>query len=148
MHTIKRMWTLIVEQCWGLIEWPLSAWPGPLGTRLRYLYWKRRLRSLAKNVHFGVGVRIYAPEWVSIGEHCWIDDYAILLAGPVRDEGRLVYRKQNPYFGFQEGEIVIGKQVHIAPFVQIQGHGGVLIGDGLTIAAGAKIYSLSHHYRD
>ena len=31
-----------------LYEMCVSYWPGPLGERLRYLYWKRRLRHLAR----------------------------------------------------------------------------------------------------
>jgi galactoside O-acetyltransferase len=135
-------------QAWGLVQWIIGSFPDPLGTRLRYLYWKRRLRFLGKDVRFGVGVRIYSPEWVRIGDHCWIDDYVIIVAGPPADNGRFVCRKQNPHFEFQEGEVVIGERVHIAPFVQLQGHGGLFIGNCLTIAAGAKVYTLSHHYRD
>lgn len=135
-------------QVWGLMEWNISSLPGPIGERLRYLYWKKRLRALGRKVRFGVGVRIYSPEWVSIGDNCWIDDYVIIIAGPLSDNGRFVYRKPNPHYPFQEGEIVIGDNVHVAPFVLLQGHGGLKIGSNLTIAAGAKIYSLSHHYRD
>ena len=120
----------------------------PRGNALTLFLLETPTALLGKNVRFGVGVRIYSPQLVSIGDHCWVDDYVIIVAGPVKDEGCFVYRKQHPLFSYPEGEIIIGKQVHIAPFAQIQGHGGVLIGNCLTIAAGAKIYSLSHHYRD
>jgi galactoside O-acetyltransferase len=139
---------ILQAQAWGIIEWVVGWLPGPLGSRLRYLYWKCRLGSLGKGVRFGIGVRIYSPSWVHIGDYCWIDDYVIIVAGPLPDNGRLVYRKPNPYFRYREGEVVIGERVHIAPFVLLQGHGGLQIGNCLTIAAGAKVYSLSHHYRD
>jgi galactoside O-acetyltransferase len=135
-------------QIWYIIEWLISSLPGPLGTRLRYIYWKCRLASLGEKVRFGVGVRIYSPSWVHIGDYCWIDDYVIIIAGPLHEDGRLVYRKQNSHFRYKEGEVVIGERVHIAPFVLLQGHGGLQIGNCLTIASGSKIYSLSHHYRD
>jgi maltose O-acetyltransferase len=144
----KRFQSAVGRQAWGLVEWMFSSLPGPLGTRIRYLCWKCQLRSLGKNVRFGVGVRIYAPEWVKIGDDCWIDDYTIIVAGPFVGDRRFTWRKPNPHFMFQEGEVVIGDRVHIAPFVQLQGHGGLFIGNNLSIAAGAKVYSLSHHYRD
>jgi acetyltransferase-like isoleucine patch superfamily enzyme len=137
-----------VLQLWGLVGWIVNSFPNPLGSRLRYLYWKRRLHSLGKNVRFGMGVHIYSPEWVRIGDDCWIDDYVIILAGPVADDGQHICRRPNPNFSFKEGEVVIGQRVHVAPFVQLQGHGGLHIGSRLTIAAGAKVYSLSHHHRD
>jgi len=138
----------VLSQAWGLVGWMVSSWPEPLGPRWRYAYWKRRLRSLGANVRFGVGVRIYGPDWVSIGDNCWIDDYVIIVAGPVSFAGEHVRRKANPAFPHREGEVVIGEQVHIAPFVLLQGHGGLSVGNCLTVAAGAKLYSLSHHYRD
>jgi len=136
------------EQLWGLIEWFVSYLPGPLGMRLRSAYWKLRLRSMGKHVRFGIGVRIYNPEWVRIGDDCVIDDYVIIVAGPASEEGRYIHHKPNPKFTAQAGEVLIGQQVHIAQSVLLQGHGGVMIGDLLTIAAGAKIFSFSHHYRD
>ena len=38
--------------------------------------------------------------------------------------------------------------MHIAPFSLVQAHGGVKIGENVTIASGSKIYSLSHHYKN
>lgn len=38
--------------------------------------------------------------------------------------------------------------MHIAPFVLLQGHRGGKNRKSSGIASGAKIYSLSHHYRD
>lgn len=135
------------SQLWGLVEWVVRDMPDPLGGRARYWYWKRRLHSLGKHTRFGAGIRIYNPEWVSIGERTWIDDCTIILAGPAGD-GRYIARKPNPHFAFREGEVVIGNCVHVAPFVLLQGHGGLFMGNGLGIASGTKIYTLSHHYRD
>ncbi len=148
MTKVKRLLQLFRDQCLGLIEWLVGSLPGPLGGRLRYVYWKSRLGFLGERVRFGVGVKIYGAEYVRIGDDCWIDDYVIVTAGIVADQGQSVYRKGNKYFQFREGEVVIGERVHIAPFVQLQGHGGLQIGDNLTIAAGAKVYSLSHHHQD
>ena len=145
---MKRLLNAVREQLWGSIEWFVSYLPGPLGLRLRAAYWKSRLRKMGRHVRFGSGVRIYNPQWVQIGDECLIDDDVIIVAGPTSEEGRYVYHKPNPKFTAQIGEVLIGQQVHIAQSVLLQGHGGLMIGDSLTIAAGAKIFSLSHHYRD
>jgi acetyltransferase-like isoleucine patch superfamily enzyme len=93
-------------------------------------------------------VRIYSPQNVRIGDDCLIDDFVIIVAGELLDGDRFVHRKSNPDFPYAEGDVVIGRKVHVAPYVQLQGHGGLAIGNCLTIAAGAKVYTLSHHYRD
>jgi len=99
-------------------------------------------------MRFGVGVRIYGPNYISIGNNCWIDDYAILIGGPNIKKGVKYHKKPNKDYAYKEGEIVIGDNVHIAPFVILQGHGGISIGSNLTIASGSKIYSLIQHYKD
>jgi acetyltransferase-like isoleucine patch superfamily enzyme len=48
----------------------------------------------------------------------------------------------------KEGELRIGKGCHISKNVVIQSQGGVMIGDYSGIASGAKIYSLSQHYKN
>ncbi|MBS1680692.1 MAG: hypothetical protein JST48_03185 [Bacteroidetes bacterium] len=42
----------------------------------------------------------------------------------------------------------ISNGAHIAPFVLLQSHAGLSIGKNVTIASGAKVYTLSHHYRN
>jgi acetyltransferase-like isoleucine patch superfamily enzyme len=71
----------------------------------------------------------------------------MLLAGEVA-EGRNIDIKTNPEFRFGRGELHVGSQVHIGPQVILQAHGGLEIGNRLTIGAGSKIYTLSHHYRN
>lgn len=145
---MKMMFIHILEQLLGFIECLISPLPGPIGSKLRYFFWASRLKEIGRRVYIGVGVKFYSPKHISIGNNCWIDDYTILTAGSIKDEGRVIYRKVNPDFHGTEGVITIGDEVHIAPFVMLQGHGGLQIGDSLTIASGAKIYTLSHHYKD
>lgn len=139
---------LIGDQLFGFIEWVVDFFPNPIGSRLRYLYWRLRLKSLGTKVVFGVGIKIAGPRYVSIGNHCWIDDYVLITAGPPRQDGRKIKRTDNPDCEISEGEISIGDYVHIAPFVVLQGHGGIFVGNCLTIASGAKIYTVIHHYED
>lgn len=121
--------------------------PGDVGAALRYAYYRRRMKSLGRDVYFDVGVQLVNPQYMSIGDNTWIDRYVVLLAGPP-GEGRLIRRKANPDFGGSEGELIIGANCHLAPHVLVSAHGGVEIGDDSGIASGARVYSLSHHYRN
>jgi acetyltransferase-like isoleucine patch superfamily enzyme len=100
---------------------------------------------MGRGVTIGIGVKIQNPQFVSIGDDTWIDDYVIILAGPVsRGDRRIVERPNDDYLG-NEGEVHIGPRCHIAPFVICSGHAGLSIGADSGVASGAKLYSLSHH---
>ena len=120
---------------------------GPLGNVARYRYWRRRLRSLGRNVTFGVGVQIAGPGYVSVGDNARLDDYTVVLAGPPGDSPYLTYR-ENPDFDGSVGHVRIGENCHIAPHVTLQGHGGLSIGDNTGVASGSRIYTMSHHHTD
>src|SRR3990172_8876498 len=130
-----------------LIVYPLTMLPGALGKRLRYVYWKLRVKQMGKNVFIDIGVQFVNPEYMTIKDNVWIDKYVILLAGPPQEQRKGI-RKENPSFDLQEGELYIGENVHIAPHCVIQAHGGVWLGNNLGIASGCRIYSLSNHYRN
>lgn len=130
----------------SLIDPFITGVPGGLGRRLRYQYYKRRLKYLGAGAVIDVGVRILNPRFVSIGDNTWIDNYVIIMAGPPGTTGRKIHRRPNPAYRFQEGEVVIGRNCHIAPFVVLQGHGGLSIGDDCGIADSSSLYSMSHHY--
>lgn len=133
---------------WSVPEWIVQSMPGPLGNKGRYYYWKMRMKSLGKGITFGRGVRIGSPEWISIGDNTWIDDDVVLLAGPPSDSQRFTAFKKNESFSKSTGELWIGKNCHVAQQVVLQAHGGLYIGDNSGIASGARVYTLSHHYKD
>jgi acetyltransferase-like isoleucine patch superfamily enzyme len=139
---------LLKVQLWGLVEWVISPIPEGLGRRIRYSYYKRRLKFIGKKVVIDVGVRIINPKYVSIGDNTWIDNYVVILAGPPGERDGPLKRKLNHAFKYSEGEVVIGSNCHIAMFVVLQGHGGLSIGDNSGIASGSLLYSMSHHYRN
>ncbi len=144
-------WFRAIRQLLGL---PFDLWallvtwlPGPIGQRLRFRYWRARLRSLGDGSVIDIGVFIQGPEYVSIGANSWIDRHVHILAGPARP-GRSTLRKPNENFSGEEGEVLIGSYTHIAPFCVLSGIAGIQIGDYSGVASGAKIYSFSHHYRN
>lgn len=130
----------------SLIESAIRNIDGGVGRKLRYWYYKRRLGGCGKGVQIDTHVVIQNPSRIFIGDKVWIDHHVLLIAGPLNRERKL-FSKENPHYKYEKGELHIGAEVHIAPFVILQAHGGIDIGSRLTIAAGSKVYSSSHHYR-
>lgn len=120
--------------------------PGSLGFKLRYRYWKPRLRALGENVRIDVGVHLQNPEFISIAANCWIDRGVMIMAGPDRSRRQ---KKLIPCAGtVNAGEVTIGRNVHIGPYSIISGiDSGVAIGDDCWFGAGVKAYAFSHHFR-
>lgn len=120
--------------------------PGTFGYRLRYRYYKRRLKHLGHDVRIDVNVFIERPEHVSIGDRCAIDRGTVILAGA--DPGvRPRTRIKNAAYRGKAGELEIGSGVHISSYCVISARGGVSIGSRCGLASKSTIHTLSHHYR-
>jgi len=137
-----------------LLQFPVDVWkmfisyfPGEIGFKLRYRFWKKRLRFLGKNVKIDVGVYFQNPQFISIDDNCWIDRNVIILAGPPGLK-RITYSKTNSEFKGKVGEVQIGKYTHISSNCILSGIGGLYIGRNCGIASNSAIYSFSHHYRN
>ncbi|MDM8553301.1 hypothetical protein QUF75_01035 [Desulfococcaceae bacterium HSG7] len=136
-----------------MAKFPLDLWqlfvtylPGPIGVKLRYRFWKKRLNFLGKNVIIDVGVYLQNPQFISLDDNCWIDRGVIILAGADKTQRPRRYIP-NKMFPIEKGMVHIGKKVHIAPYSIISGIGGIYISDECGIASGTKIFSFSNHYR-
>lgn len=128
-------------------QWFLGSLPGAIGIRLRRAVYSTIFGRMGKNVTIGIGVRFYNPSHIYIGDNVWIADYCLLIAGkPDLAKAHVHYKKENGGRG-QQGDIHLDKNTYLAPYVIVQGHGGVYIGEDCFVAAGTKIYSMSHHYR-
>lgn len=135
---LKEEFLQIFESCIRNIS-------GNLGRKIRFLYYRNRLGYCGKNVVIDVGVIFQNPRFIFIDDNVWLDNYAILMAGPPGKERKILF-KSNPDFLYNNGEIHIKKNVHIGPQVILQGHGGIFIGENAGVVAGAKVYSFSHHH--
>lgn len=120
---------------------------GGIGRRIRYQYYKRRLGGCGKNIIIDIGVIIENPQYVFLGNNIWIDNYVLIIAG-FQGQNERVKIKPNYIFKGKLGELIISDHVHIAPYCVLQAHGGISIGSKSGVASGAKVYSLSHHYRN
>lgn len=136
----------MLNQFKRLIESLIRNIGGALGRKLRFWYYKTQFKSCGSHIIIEEGVFFEHPRTMVLGNNIWIDKNSILLAGPFNSIGRKFYLK-----GLEEiprGNLIIGNNVHIAPQTLVQAHGGVSIGNNVTIASGSKIYSLSHHYKN
>jgi len=120
---------------------------GSFGRRIRSFYYQKRLGGCGKGIFIDIGVVITDTKSVFLGNNVWLDNYVLILSGPPTGN-RKIYRKKNEKYLFKDGELHLSDNVHIAPFVVIQSHGGVSIGPNSGVASGAKIYSFSNHYKD
>jgi len=130
----------------NLLKLPIIYMPGPLGRKLRYLYYKNRLKKCGRNVIIDEGVIIGNPKWISIDDNVWIGRYTTIEVGiisfsPKKD---IIKRKINPDIRVNEGELTIGMGCHIGAYNIIQAHGGIKIGKNVTTSAFVKIHSLSN----
>jgi acetyltransferase-like isoleucine patch superfamily enzyme len=98
-------------------------WPGPVGMKLRQLYFRFRFGSMGRNVLIGHGVETTMPKGIHVADYAFIDHHVTLDA--------------------ILGEIVIGRRIHIAPYAVITGAGGVRMEDYSAVGAFARIYSHS-----
>jgi acetyltransferase-like isoleucine patch superfamily enzyme len=136
------------EEFLKFIELLIRPIDGKLGRWIRYIYYRKRLGSCGKHVVIEPGVFFQNPAFIFLGNNLWIDRYAILVAGPFSPGGRKFAQKANPDYNGKAGELLISNGCHIAPFTLLQAHAGLYIGKNVTIASGAKVYTLSHHYKN
>jgi acetyltransferase-like isoleucine patch superfamily enzyme len=135
---LKAPW-VIVRDFGKLI---ITYLPGSSGNRLRYLYYKRKLKSCGKHVIIDMGVVIDGAELISLGNYVHIDKYCIISTG-TKLVGKIC-KKENSNYKNEIGELIIGDNVHIVQFTIIMAYGGISIGNNCTLSAGCKLYSLTN----
>ena len=112
----------------SLVESLVTFYPrGAVGFFLRGAYYKQVLAHLGRNSLIDIGVSIFNPRNVRIGDGTHIDSYVKIEGG---------------------GPVRIGSYNHIASFTILAGRGGLTTGDYVGISAGSMLYSASNHYTD
>jgi acetyltransferase-like isoleucine patch superfamily enzyme len=101
----------------------VRQWPGPVGMKLRQLYYRFRFGALGSNVLIGHGVETLMPKRIRVSDFVFIDHHVTLDA--------------------MLGEIVIGRRIHIAPYAILAGAGGIYLDDYAAVGAFARVYSHS-----
>ncbi len=112
----------------SIVESMVTFYPrGAVGFFLRGAYYKQVLAHLGRNSLIDIGVSIFNPGNVQIGDGTHIDSYVKIEGG---------------------GPVRIGSYNHIASFTILAGRGGLTTGDYVGISAGSMLYSASNHYTD
>ena len=130
----------------SMVEAIVRNWPGMSGYAIRRTYYRRRLKHLGRNVRIEPGVRFVGHAYISIDDGSHIDLECLICAGPMTNIVSEIRRLSNPHFTLKDGEVSIGKGVHVAVGCYILGHGGVQIGDYCTCSGGTRILSCTNHY--
>lgn len=121
----------------------LTFLPGTTGAKWRAWYYRKKFKKCGKNLRIGKGVIIEGAENISVGDNVHIDRYCVIEAGKVK----LMKRKKTVSYkdsDVQEGELIIGNNIHIVSFSMLIAEGGILISDNCTLSAGSKIYSITN----
>lgn len=69
---------------------------------------------------------VYGPEWLTLGDHVRVDDFAVLSCGPAG--------------------VRLGDHVHIAAHAALYGGGGIVVEDFVTVSGRSSVYSVSDDY--
>lgn len=138
LYSVYCLWDELYRSIIRLLD-------GEIGQKLRYKYYKKRLKHLGKNVIIDTGVFITGAKYISIGDNTHIDKNCILVGSSsnLNLSHRILVERSNEDFKRDKGSITIGKECHISQNVMIYGYGGVDIGDYVAISADTKIYSLT-----
>lgn len=121
-----------------LVEDLIRGVSGPIGYRLRRVWYRRRLASCGEGLVIEPGVHLVGVEHMHFGENVWLDRACVVIAGPPRQNARIVAGTMG------KGRLDLSNDCHLGVGCIVQAHGGVRIGDHFTASAGAKIYSFSN----
>jgi len=128
----------------ALMDWVLRDFPGGLGQRLRYAYWRKRLGRCGRNVRIEEGVIFHNPANIEIGDNVWIFAHSVLTAPFSDPAAKRSGGKNEP----PRKLLTIGDEVQVGLFSILNGTGGLEIGNCVTLSARVTIYSATHLPRD
>ena len=99
----------------SIVEYIIKNIPGPIGQKIRYYYFKSRLKECGTNVRICESVIIENPENISIGNDVIIHPFSVLTAMPKLHtyKNRILKVIDNKDYVNDNGEIIIGNEVAI-----------------------------------
>ncbi len=124
----KSFWNLIKYECVIL----LFSWiPGALGLLLRKIFYPLILKEVGRGVAFGHHITFRHPNKISIGDHSFIDDYAVLDAKGENNKGITI--KKNVIIGRNTILSCKGGSIVLNDFSNISSHCSLLSETNITI---------------
>lgn len=137
-----KIFKFILNPLNDLIRFFIIYMPGKTGIYIRRFYYGLKLKSCGRNLVIDIGVSIDGLDLITIGDNVCIDKFCIIATGK-QISGKVI-KKNNSKFTYQNGEIIIGSNVHIVQFVILMGYGGIQIANNSVLSASTKIYSLTN----
>lgn len=121
----------------------LFSWvPGALGLFLRKIFYRFILKKVGRGVAFGRNITIRHPHKISIGDHSFIDDYAVLDAKGEENEGIIV--GENVIVGRNTILSCKGGSIHLKDYANISANCSLL--SETTITVGKYSFLAGHCY--
>ena len=123
---------------------------GALGIFFRNLFYPLLFKKVGKRVSFGKSVTIRHPHKISIEDDVVIDDYCVLDAKGLNNNG--IYISKNVFVGrgsilsCKNGDIILEKNVNIGFNSEIFSGSKVVVGENTLIAAYVYIIGGGHDY--
>ena len=123
---------------------------GALGIFFRNLFYPLLFKKVGKGVSFGKSVTIRHPHKISIEDDVVIDDYCVLDAKGLNNNG--IYISKNVFVGrgsilsCKNGDIILEKNVNIGFNSEIFSGSKVVVGENTLISAYVYIIGGGHDY--
>lgn len=128
----------------------ISPFPGAIGFLLRQKFYPLILGNIGKGCSFGKNITIRHPYKIHIGNNTIIDDYCLLDAKGIDNEGiflgNTVFIGRNTILSCKNGNIYIGNSVNIGFNCEIFSSSNVSLGNHTLIAAYSYIIGGSHEF--
>ncbi len=124
--------------------------PGAIGIFFRNLFFPLLFKKVGKGVSFGKSVTIRHPHKISIEDNVVIDDYCVLDAKGLDNNGisigRNIFIGRGSILSCKNGDIVLEKNVVIGFNCEIISASNVTIGENTLISAYVYIIGGGHEY--
>ncbi len=124
--------------------------PGAMGIFFRNLFFPGLFKKVGKGVSFGKSITIRHPNRIVIGNDVVIDDYCVLDAKGIDNEGIIikdgVFIGRGSIISCKNGNIILEKNVNMGFNCEIFSGSDVVIGENTLIAAYVYIIGGGHDY--
>lgn len=125
--------------------------PGAVGIFLRNLFYPLLFKKVGKGVSFGKSITIRHPGRIAIGSDVVIDDYCVLDAKGMDNEGIIikdgVFIGRGSIISCKNGNIILEKNVNMGFNGEIFSGSNVIVGENTLIAAYVYIIGGGHDYK-
>jgi len=142
---------------WQVIKYEvivfLFSWiPGAVGLFLRKIFYPLIINKVGKGVVFGHHITLRHPHLITIGEHSFIDDYAVLDAKGGNDQGisvgKNVFIGRNTTISCKGGAIAIDDYANISSNCSLLSETKIIIGRYTFLAGHCYLVAGGNHSFD